>query len=166
MPVAWYIVPYEIVASRFPGERRCSMDSFSPSITADGGIWEEVEVLGGFAIVKVRANLATLVAIDAAASFMRLPKDDLLSPLSDLTLLQKTRLRQKILDMGYTAQELSDALGSDLGAITLGQVLRFIASRRREPRWDGTTIVYDGEIRSPRSLDDLDAQVRLTTLRA
>lgn len=166
MPVAWYIVPYEIVASRFPGERRCPMDNFSPSITADGGIWEEVEVLGGFAIVKVRANLATLVTIDAAAGFMRLPKDDLLSPLSDLTLLQKTRLRQKILDMGYTAQEISNALGNDLGAVTLGQVLRFIASRRREPRWDGTTIVYDGEIRSPRSLDDLDAQVRLTTLRA
>lgn len=167
MPVAWYIVPYEVdTSTRFAAARRCPMDNFSSAIAADGGAWHEIEVLGGHAIVKVRASLATLVSIDAAAGFMRLPKDDLTAPLSDLTTLQKNRLRQKILDMGYTAQDISAALGTDLGAVTLAQVLRFIASKRREPRWTGTAFVYDGELRTPESVDDLDRRVTLAALRA
>ncbi len=167
MATAWYIVPYELdTSTRFPAARRCPMDAFTSAVTADGGVWREIEVLGGYAIVKVRAALTTLVSIDAAAGFMRLPKDDLTSPLSDLTTLQKSRLRQKILDMGYTTQEITAALGTDLGAVTLAQVLRFIASKRREPRWDGTTFVYDGALRTPENVDDLDRRVTLAALRA
>ena len=158
MAVGWYIVPYVTeTAGRFPALRRCPVDDFTAQIEADAGGWREVEVLGGYAIVCVRASLTTLAAINAANGVMRLPKDDLTSPLSDLTTLQKSRLRQKLLDMGYTAQELTTRFGSDLGSHTLGDVLRFAASRRREPRWDAQAgaFVYDGNIRTPESIDTL-----------
>lgn len=163
MPFAWYICPYGRRTWRQPNDTRyCAMDDFSSSIDADRGAWAETEVLGDAAIVKVRASLATLLLIDAAAGFTRLPKDTLLSPLSDLTALQKLGLRNKILALGYTSQELQTRFGNDLGAYTLLDVLRFIASRRIESRYDSNTqaIVFDGREITPRSPDELDEAVR------
>lgn len=160
MPVGWYIVPYKRrdITSRRP-TRYPAIDDYTPQIYAAGGQWAETEVLGNRAIVKVQARQAVLDALDGV--FKRLPKDLLNSPLSDLTNTQKKALRDELLDMGYTAAEIRDRLGNDLGAHTLRDVLRFIATRRLKPRYDveTDTIVLDGPVQICRSIDGVDVEV-------
>lgn len=147
MAVAWFFCKYNRrdIGGR-PG-RYCAMDDFTTLIRADGGDWSESEVLGNYALVKVRAEEATLVTINAAVDFTRVPRHTALSDtLSTLTAGEKTFLKNLILDMGYTNAEILAALGSDIGSHTLGQVLRFITTRRHAPRYDAAsdTITMDG----------------------
>lgn len=137
------------------------MDAFTPQILADGGSWAESEVLGQRAVVKARASAQTLTAIAQAAGFTRIPVAALDDPLASLTTGQKTALRQLVLDMGYTAAEIRGALGDDLGQRTLGELLRFVASRRRKVRYDAQsdTIVDDGPEVTPVSIDSVDRMV-------
>ncbi len=58
MPVAHYLVPYEQI-ERLPGQepaRRLEIDRATPDV----GYWEEAEIAGNQAIVRVRATKATL----------------------------------------------------------------------------------------------------------
>lgn len=159
----WFLCPYKLEAVPFSAQvlRYCAMNDFSEQIHADGGSWTETEVLGNHAIVKVKASPTTLQTIANAAGFTRLPKNLLNSPLSNLTNAQKIALRDKIESLGYPRVEWQADLGTDLGAKTLRDVLRFIAKRRRKPRFDTETnsIVLDGPIQSCRSIDSVDTAV-------
>lgn len=164
MALAWYLAPYK---RRNPGalppERYCAMDDFTAQIRADGGDWAETEILGQAAIVKVRASAGTLIAIAQAPGFTRIPNHfDLDDTLGDLTGAQRQAIRDKALQLGYTAQEISDALPQNWQAVTLRQVLRFLAKRRLRPRYDeGTdTVVCDGAEQPVRPVESVDAQVR------
>lgn len=162
MPIGWYIIPYKrrvvsgIVQTRYP-----EIDDYTQQIHDNGGQWSETEVLGDRCIVKVRAPIGVLNAIDAVPGFKRIPKDRLDDSLSDLPVGVKTALRNEVLDMGYTIQEVQDRFGSDLGSYTLRQVLRFMASRRFSPRYNEPTdeIVFDGQQRTPRTIESVDAEV-------
>jgi hypothetical protein len=135
------------------------MDDYTAQIRAAGGHWSETEILGNRAIVKVRATTAVLQAL--AAVFKRLPKDRLDDPLSGLSNAAKVALRNELQDQGYTLAEIQARLGSDLGAYTLRDVLHFMASRRRKPRYDvqADEIVLDGAIVIPRSIEAVDSEV-------
>lgn len=163
MPIGWFIAPYKrlLVGVRGP-TRYCAMDDFTTLIWADGGDWTETEILGNRAVVKVRASSTTLTAINAAVGFTRLPKDALDIALSDLTNGQKQALRDEALDQGYTLSEIQDRFPNDLGSYTLGEVLRFMATRRRKPRYDqpSDTIILDGPVQGCRLVDDVDSGVR------
>jgi hypothetical protein len=137
------------------------MDDFTDQILADGGAWSEVEVLGDRAIVKVRANLETLLAIAGTAGFRRLPKDRLDDSLSSLSSGVKLALRNELIDAGYSLAEIQERLGADLGSKTLRDVLRFAASRRRKPRYDQATdtIVCDGPEQGCRDIADVEREV-------
>lgn len=163
MAIGWFLVPYATQTFRgINAGRYCAMQNFSTQIAADGGNWAETEVLGGYAIVKVRAAPATLTAINNAVGFTRLPKDKLDDPLSDLTNPQKVALRDKVISLGYTLEEITARFGNDLGQYTLRQVLRFVASRRLTPRYDPNTqtVVLDGNEVVPLSVDVVDEIVR------
>jgi hypothetical protein len=162
MPIAWFICPYkrdfsnpEVVA------RYCAMDDFTPQILADGGAWAESEILGDAAIVKVRASAATLTTIAGTAGFTRLPKALLDEPLSDLTQQQKSAIVNKLQALGYPVSEIKAALGNDIGALTLRQVLKFAARRRLKPRYDAANdqIVLDGAAQPVRPIEELEARV-------
>lgn len=163
--MAWFICPmrekpnpdYPVPVSRY-----CAMDDFTVLIRADGGEWSETEVLGNAAIVKVRANAATLTAIGAAVGFQRIPIDVLTQLLSTLSGAQRTAIRNRILAMGYTDAEITAALGANIGQRTLAQVLRFVATKRLRPRWDAVNqlIVVDGPVEIPRAVDAVDAAVQ------
>ena len=56
MAIAWFICGYKL---RRANMRYCAMDDFTALINTDAGTWSESEVLGGSALVKVRANAAT-----------------------------------------------------------------------------------------------------------
>jgi len=167
--IAWFIAPYKRLPNkvrngRIIPRRYCAMDDFTAQITADGGSWREIEVLGDKAIVKVSAAVSTIATINGTAGFVLLTgKVKLTDTLSDLTAGQKTALRNLVLSLGYTAQEISNRLGSDLGAVTLGDVLRFIASRRVKPRYDEATdtIVFDTGITvTPDDVQTIDKEVQ------
>ena len=160
MPIAFYLAPYRRRVG-FPPARYCAMDDFSADIFGSGGAWTESEVLGDRAVVKVRASASVLATIDAAPGFVRMPKDAANDSLSGLNTAQKVALRSILTDMGYPLIELQAVLGADLGARTLGDVLRFMASRRRKPRYDAATdtIVLDGEVVACRHIDTVDAEV-------
>jgi hypothetical protein len=161
MPIGWYIVPYEI---RITGEpiptRYCAIDDYTPQIYAAGGQWAETEVLGNRAIVKVRAPAAGLSALDA--TYRRIPKNRLDDSLADLPAAIKVALRDEIQDQGYSLVEIRARFGDDLGAYTLRDVLRFMASRRLQPRWDwiADEIILDGPAQACRSVESVDAEVK------
>jgi hypothetical protein len=170
MAIAWFICEYKIKQPE--GEPRptryCAMDDFTATIRSDGGDWAESEVLGGYAVVKVRASASTLTTIAGTARFQRIPNwVNLSDTLESLTTAQRTAILNKILAMGYTQAEIDAVIGANLAGWrtkTLGQVLRFIASKRLKPRWDATNqqIVLDGILQACRAIDDVDTAVSNT----
>jgi len=159
MAIAWFIIPYKRrVGARQP-TRYCAIDDFTPQIYSAGGKWSETEILGDRAIVKVSAPANILTALNA--EYKRLPKDRLDDSLSDLSAGAKTAIRNELQDAGYSLAEIQARFGSDLGAFTLRDVLRFFASRRLKPRYDvdTDTIILDGSVQVCRSIDEVDEDV-------
>jgi len=159
---SWYIVPYKLRPENPEQpelQRYCAMDDYSQQIIyIDSGKWSEVEILGDRAIVKVLAEETTLLTLDSI--FKRLPKDLLGESLSDLSTGVKNALKDEMLDQGYTIQEIKDSLGNDLGASTLRDVLKFMATKRIPPRNDNGTIIFD---RTPIPCEDVELiDVRIT----
>lgn len=139
------------------------MDDFTAQIVADGGVWDETEILGNAALVKVRASSATLTTINAAAGFMRIPNHtDLNDTLGDLTAGQRQAIRDEALALGYSAGEIAAALPANWQTVTLRQVLQFLATRRLRPRYDQPTdtIVCDGPTQPVKSVDVVAAIVQ------
>lgn len=138
------------------------MDDFTAQILADGGTWDETEILGNAALVKVRASATTLAAINAAPGFLRIPNHTALTDtLGDLTAGQRNAILNEALALGYSQAEINAALPANWTNVTLGQVLRFLATRRLRPRYDaGTdTIVCDGQQDPVKSVDLVAATV-------
>ncbi len=160
MPIAWFICPFKRHPRTDKIARYCAMDDFTSLIEADGGRWTETEVLGDRAIVKVNASASTLSTIAGTATFRRIPLSLLNDPLSSLSGAQQTAIRNEVLDAGYTLAEVN-AVFPNIASATLGQVLRFLATRRLKPRFDsGTnTIVLDGTIQPCRPVDNVDGEV-------
>jgi len=183
---AWFLCPMKQLPSKNPGlqipedietngeawrtymfkkrpSRTCRISEFRDAILADSGKFRVVEVLGNHAIVKVLATVETLQAIAAADGINRFPKDQLNDSLSSLTTNQKDFLNTKIQALGYSLSEIRDRFGDDLGSYTLGDVIKFIAKRRKKPRYDifTDTITADGDIiNQPETLiEKLDSRV-------
>ncbi len=159
--VAWFLNPYKRDVDAPHPTRYPAIDDFADVIHADGGNYATTEVLGDYALSKVEAHPATLVALDNQPGFVGIPAARLNDPLSSLTAAQKTRIRNQVLALGYTAQEIQDRVGGDLGAVTLGQLLRFIATRRLTPRYDPDTdqIILDGKVETPLPVEEVDNQL-------
>ena len=158
--IAWYIVPYEIIRQPSLTYRRCAMDRYTKQIRSNGGQWTETEVLGDRAIVKVRASQAILNVLDGV--FQRIPKDRLDDSLADLPLAAKQKIKNAILDMGYTLQELQERFSQDLGQYTLRDVLKFMARRRLKPRYVKETdeVFIDGIEQKCRSIESVDEEIQ------
>jgi hypothetical protein len=163
MALAWFICGYKL---RRPGFRYPAMDDFTAQINADGGTWSNSEVLGGYTVIKVRANAATLTTIGGTAGYTRIPNHFALTDiLGDLTSGQRNTLLTLLGNMGYTPAEISAALGSNLAGWrtkTLGQALRFMAQRRLQSRWDADAqqFVLDGIFLGCKPIDEVDAEVQ------
>lgn len=138
------------------------MDDFTATIRADGGVWDETEILGDAALVKVRAAAATLTTINGAANFVRIPNHtDLNDTLGDLTAQQRTAILNKLLSLGYTQAEIDAALPANWAAVTLRQVLKFAATRRLRPRYNQPTdaIVCDGPVQPVKDIEIVASKV-------
>ena len=162
MGIAWYIVPYTIVPKTIaiPLHRRVDLVKYHSQFMSRGVKWREVEVLGNRAIVKVKAPDAVLSALNA--EYKRLPKDRLDDSLSDLPVSIKAALKNEILDMGYTIEEVRDRFGDYLSQYTLRSVLKFMAKRRLKPRYDkaANTIYVDGIVQECKNIETVDSEIQ------
>jgi len=160
--IAWFICQYKR-DEQHPNEhlRYCAMDDFTPLIYGEGGQWSETEILGNYALVKVRASETTINAIAATVGFFRFPLDRLDDSLGSLSQQMLLNIRNRILAMGYTIEEIQELLPSDWREITFRQVAKFVTRRRLKPRYDYATdeIVLDGVEQACRPLEDVDLDV-------
>ncbi len=80
--------------------------------------------------------------------------------LSTLTAGQRSAIVTILTDAGYTVGEVT-ARFPNIAQATLRDVLRFLASRRRKPRYDADTdtIIVDGDVQACESIDALDLTV-------
>lgn len=159
MPIGWYIVPYKRREFGIYPTRYCAIDDYTEQIHAAGGQWTETEILGNRAIVKLRASQAILNQADTL--YKRIPKDRLDDSLSDLPTAAKIALRDEALDQGYTLEQIQARFPNDIGQYTLRQVLQFMATKRKKPRYDSDMdeIVLDGEDQECRSIESVDTEV-------
>lgn len=137
--ISWWVGPYD---RKDRGERKgrvCAADRYTAQVHAEGGEWREVEILGNKCIFKLRSSAAVIAIYAADNDFRRLPKNSLDTSLSDLTNPQKTALRNFVLGLGYTAEEINQALPNNIGTYTLRDVIRFISKRRHN-------IIYNSAI--------------------
>lgn len=164
MAIAWFICGYKIRTGTRP-VRYCAMDNFTASIEADGGAWSESEILGSYAVVKARAAAATLTSIGGTTGYYRIPSFTVLADaLTGLTASQRTAIQSRILAMGYTQGEIDAAMGNTLALWrqkTLSVLLRFIAQRRLESRWDSVQqqFVLSGALQDCKPIDQVNAEV-------
>jgi hypothetical protein len=158
VPVGWFIAPYD----RAPGTqgRVVWYRINRVALNFPGVRWIEAEQ-NAFAVVKVVSDAATLQAINALPGVVGIPGSRLNDPLSSLTAGQKTAIQNQLNAMGYTNQQIVNALGNDLGAVTIGQVLRFAVSRRNGyGNVDPTTGPdFSGPIVPTESIDVIDGLV-------
>ena len=68
MALAFFLCPYKR-DTLLEKTRYCAMRDQDAAILADRGAWSESEVAGNQAVVKVRANPATLAVIGATAGY-------------------------------------------------------------------------------------------------
>jgi hypothetical protein len=151
MPTSWVLAPYKRKAEARVPTRYCAMDDFSAQIQADGGEWAESEFLGDQALVRVRAEQATLDQIAGTPGFAELPRrwQRLADDLSTMTNGERNQIQSHLLAAGYAQAEIDAAMGSTLAewqAKSLNDLLTLITSRRLKPRYEQATdsIVLDG----------------------
>ena len=169
MPIGIFVAPYKReISSDLTPSRYCAMQLADSVIRADDGDWQEVEVghpalpaigdTGGRAIVAVRASVATLSGITTLPGFARLPKDRLDDSLSDLTGAQRTALRDRLSEFGFSTTEIQTRFGNRIQDFTLRDVIGFAASRRLKPRYDAINdrIVCDGIVQGCRPPSDME----------
>jgi hypothetical protein len=165
MPVAWFICPYitEYNPPDIPLKaiRKPAFYELYAEIHQGGGNWAGAECLGNHLVVKVRASEETLSKINALTGVIRIPKTLLGESLADLTANQKTAVRNKLENLGYSTAEIRNDLGTDIGSKTLGDLLRFAAKRRLTPRVDDVSglLVLDGAERKTKPIADVDKEV-------
>lgn len=167
MAIGWFIIPYQVVFedNNFVYRRVqiCEDTAANPTIPIK---WKGCEILGNRSIVKVKASDGVLDAL--TAKYQRLPKNILTASLSDLTAAAKTKIKDELLDMGYSFVEIKEKFGDNINLenYTLKDVLVFMARRCRKPRnvMNGNIIVdivTDGEVRPcPKTVEFLDTEVQ------
>ena len=157
--VAYFLAPYKKVPNK-PRYRYCAMDDFTKEIIADGGSWDETEVLGNQAIVKVKASTTTLSNITNAEGFYRFPLVESGSKLKTIDTETKNVLKDKLTSAGYTAGSVLSSV--DFSTATFRDYLGFMASKRKEPRWDDDLqdFVMDGKEMKCKSIDAVDNNVK------
>lgn len=164
MSIGWYIVPY--IRDTDPGcpgpTRMCEIEIYRQQIIDAGGAYSITEVLGNRGVVKIKASDGVLNAI--AAVFQRMPKNVLTDSLSDLSIAAKTKIKNELLDMGYSLSEIKTKFGPnvDLGSYTLKDVLKFMAKRRLKPRYIIATdeILVDGIVQGCTPIEFVDSKVQ------
>lgn len=103
MTTTWFLCPYDIIMD--PTLMRvCSMARYIPHIpNKEGNIWDEIQVRGNYAVVKISATDKILDEIRTDADFTEIPKGFVTPEV--ITAFES---------LGYVADELSAKTSDDL----------------------------------------------------
>jgi hypothetical protein len=143
------LIVYEYIRAR----RYCAMRDYI-RVNAEDSYWDEVELLGGVALVRVDAPAETIALIDSDPEFFKLPTKAANLPL-DVSTKEGDAIIAKLKELGYSQEELQQQL-PDVKQATLATVLKIAAQRRVKPNYDkvSNTIVYNGDIEYVKPLDN------------
>lgn len=134
MAQAWFFTQYDVDVSGHRPRRTLPINAHMQAVWADGGNQREIELPNNHLLIGVRASQATINVIAADPKFQKIPQRALKSTLADLTGPQRSALRAKLNDMGYSNSDISARLGgTDLSTVTLWQVFRYAARRWFKP---------------------------------
>lgn len=160
------MVPYKRRVGEQVPTRYCAVDDLTQQIVADGGTWDETEILGDAALVKVRASAATLTLVGNLAGVFTIPQRfiDLQDSLASMTAGERNQITNAVLSLGYTQAELDAAMGNTLAlwrTHVLDDLLQMAATRRLRPRYDQPTdtIVCDGIVQPVKLVSLVAAKV-------
>ena len=135
MPTAWYIVTYKLDTSRiFMGNAtRYVAINDETSIVNN---WREIETIGNRALVKVSASDSVLTTLNS--KYLRLPKNKIDDSLSDLCNNAITKIKDELLDMGYTLTQIKAKFGNrvNLKNYTLRDIFNFIVKSSKSMKLD------------------------------
>ncbi len=167
MALGWFIVPYKRRDVEGSPGRYCGADDFTAQILAEGGLWDETEILGDVALVKVRASAATLTSIGTVGGVFTVPQKwiEMQDSLVSMTAGERNQLQSAVLSLGYTQAELDAAMGNTLvlwRTHVLGDLLNMAATRRLRPRYVPATdtIVCDGPAQTVKPVTLVAEKVR------
>lgn len=165
MATYWWICRYVKAMGEFgrPFVRVSAFESYHDDLTKEGAKWRYEEIAGNRCLVRAEMSgaLAQTIALDV--NCLPLPLKRLDQTLGELSLAARNTLRDIAVEMGYSLTEIRDRLGNNLASVTLGQLLRFLASRRIKPQYnaDKTDVVFDGPVIQLKAslVDDLESKV-------
>lgn len=155
--MAWFIVPYRL---RQRGERvirYCAMDDYTRAIHAEKGAWDEIEIVGNQALVKVEAPTAVLNQIRRDLDFF-----EIINNLQDADPDTLNSIREKMQSLGYSDKEIQTTLGDDLSVVTQKQVVEFCAQRSQMGYYDAARgeVVLEQEKAATKPVDEVEKIVR------
>lgn len=152
--IKWYVIPYVRKTNAPRPSRYVAINTYSTQIKSYDGKWQEIEVLGDRALVKVRAPQVVHTQLDAI--YKQFPTTNL-----DDTIPSENResFKNELLDMGYTLEEIQEDFND--GAPTLRDWVKVATKRRRKPRYDSQLdeIIVDGDIVACEPIGNLDMAV-------
>lgn len=165
MATYWWLCRYVKAVGEFnkPFVRVSAFELYYQDLVKEGAKWSYEEIAGNRCLVKAEMSdsLAQTIALDVHC--MPLPLKRLDQTLGELSPQARSTLQDLAVEMGYTLTEIRNQLGNNLASVTLGQLLRFLASRRIKPRYNAekTDVVFDGPVIPLRAslVDDLDGKV-------
>ncbi len=167
MALGWFVIPYKRRNAGSPPGRYCGADDFTAQVLAEGGTWDETEILGNVALVKVRASQATLNAIGNVGGTFTVPQKwvEMQDSLASMTAGERNQLQSAVLGLGYTQAEVDAAMGNTLAlwrTHVLGDLLEMAATRRLRPRYVSATdtVVCDGPVQPVKDVNVVANKVR------
>lgn len=165
MATYWWICRYVKAMGEFgrPFVRVSAFESYHDDLTKEGAKWRYEEIAGNRCLVRAEMSdaLAQTIALDV--NCLPLPLKRLDQTLGELSPQARSTLQDLAVEMGYSLTEIRNRLGNNVATVTLGQLLRFLASRRIKPRYsdDKTDVVFDGPVIPLRQtlVDELEQRV-------
>lgn len=155
--MAWFIVPYRL---RQRGERTiryCAMDDYTRAIQAEKGAWDEIEIVGNMALVKVDAPTPVLNQIRRDPDFF-----EIVNNLQDADRDTLNGIREKMQSLGYSEKEIQTTLGDDLSVVTQKQVVEFCAQRSQMGYYDAARgeVVLEEQKAATKPVDEVEKIIR------
>lgn len=161
----WWLCRYVKSVGEFnkPFVRVSAFELYYHDLVRDGAKWRYEEIAGNRALVRAEMSDALAQTIAMDVNCLPLPLNRLDQTLGELSPQARSTLQDLAVEMGYSLTEIRNRLGNNLANVTLGQLLRFLASRRIKPRYnaDKTDVVFDGPVIPLRSslVDELEQKV-------
>ena len=150
---AWYICPYDVLRLGRTGviARRCAMCRYIPNVpNINAADWDEAQILGNYAVVKVYAPSTIHTQLQADVDFLLMPHTGIIAA-GQQPLVQTT-----LTTLGYSISDIL-ATGFDAAAV-LSLLTTAIAIIQPNLAGDGI-VIQTGRASPAKTVDDINARL-------